>query len=272
MTGIYKIVNSIDNKIYIGSAKCIHNRFTTHKNLLKRGKHFNTHLQSAVNKYGLDNFNFEIVEIIKIDKNIIDYKKVIQEREEYYILAYNSNNNNFGYNRRTKCETNLGIKFSEETKQKLSESHMGHKRSKEANEKIIASQYKEVYKIDEFGRIVEKYQSLKDAAEKNNLHRSSISACCRNVLNSTGGFYWCFVELYKENFHLNKNKINEVEKRKEYIYINTETSELFYTLTGAAKSINMKITTLLMMFDGTNKNKTKFVRVEKNDYLSRSNL
>ena len=123
----------------------------------------------------MHNFNFEIVELIKIDKDIIDYKKVIQEREEYYILAYNSNNNYFGYNKRIKCETNLGIKFSEETKQKLSESHMGHKRSKEAHEKIIASQYKEVYKIDKFGRIVEGYHSLKDAAEKNNLHRSLIS-------------------------------------------------------------------------------------------------
>lgn len=219
----------------------------------------------------MDNFNFEIVELI--DKNIIDYKKVIQEREEYYILSYNSNNNNFGYNRRIKCETNLGVKFSEETKQKLSESHMGHKRSKETNEKIIASQYKEVYKIDEFGRIIEGYHSLKDAAEKNNLHRSLISTCCRNLLNSTGGFYWCFVELYKENFHLNKKKINKFEKRrKEYVYINTETSEIFYTLTSTAKSINMKITTLLMMFNGKNKNKTKFVRVEKNDYISKNNL
>lgn len=71
MTGIYKIVNSINNKIYIGSAKCIQSRFRTHKNLLKKGKHFNTHLQSAVNKYGLHNFKFEIVEIIEIN-NIVN--------------------------------------------------------------------------------------------------------------------------------------------------------------------------------------------------------
>lgn len=270
MTGIYKIVNSIDNKIYVGSAKCIYSRFRVHKNLLKKGKHFNTHLQSAVNKYGLENFNFEIMEIIEVGKNN-DYKGFLQEREEHYISINNANDNRYGYNRRIKCETNLGIKFSEETRQKLSQSHMGHKRSKETHQKIVESQYKEVYKIDRYGRIVEKYPSIKDAAKKNNFHHQSISACCRNVLNSTGGFYWCFVELYKENFHLSKNKINEVEKRKKYVYINTETSDIFYTLTDAAKSINMKITTLLMMLDGTNKNKTKFVRFDKNDYFSKTN-
>lgn len=99
-----------------------------------------------------------------------------------------------------------------------------------------------------------------------------ISACCRNILNSTGGFYWCFVKLYTEQFHLNKKKINESEKRKDYVYINTETSEIFYTLKNAANSINMKITTLLMMISGRNKNKTKFVRVLKNDYISKINI
>ena len=58
--GIYKITNIINNKVYVGSAVNVTYRFKTHKRLLKQNKHFNTHLQSSYNKYGKDNFKFEM--------------------------------------------------------------------------------------------------------------------------------------------------------------------------------------------------------------------
>ena len=42
--GIYKITNIVNNKIYVGSAINISNRFKTHKRLLKNNIHFNSHL------------------------------------------------------------------------------------------------------------------------------------------------------------------------------------------------------------------------------------
>lgn len=56
ITGIYKITNSINNKIYIGSAINIYRRFVTHNHLLRNNKHFNSHLQSSWNKYKSENF------------------------------------------------------------------------------------------------------------------------------------------------------------------------------------------------------------------------
>ena len=55
---IYKITNKINNKIYIGQTNNIKRRFNSHKNN-KRSV-----ISKAINKYGVENFTFEIIEII----------------------------------------------------------------------------------------------------------------------------------------------------------------------------------------------------------------
>jgi hypothetical protein len=51
--GIYSFINTINGKQYIGSAKDFYIRLNEHLN----NKKSNTSLQTAFNKYGLDNFN-----------------------------------------------------------------------------------------------------------------------------------------------------------------------------------------------------------------------
>lgn len=254
--GIYKIENLINNKVYIGSSISIMNRFSTHKRLLTGNIHFNKHLQSSFNKYGISNFKFEILEDLKfIDKNLI------QEREEFNIKFYKANDSKYGYNKRIECNTNLGMKFTDEHIENLKISHIGNKRSIEANLKIIESQYKKVFQISENGIILNKFNSIKEAEEKTNISRQSISACCRNIINSAGGFYWSFID----SLEIDKNykKLKKSSKHKKFIYKNTLTNETFYKLKDVCKSINIKETTLLMMLNGTNKNKTNIIRYEK---------
>ena len=50
--GIYKITNTINNQIYIGSAIDIKDRWRCHKRDLLKYKHYNKKLQHAWNKYG----------------------------------------------------------------------------------------------------------------------------------------------------------------------------------------------------------------------------
>jgi group I intron endonuclease len=69
MIGIYKIKNLVNDKCYYGSSKNIEKRWRTHKNHLKNGKHHNIHLQRSWDKYGDDNFVFEVVE--ECDENIL---------------------------------------------------------------------------------------------------------------------------------------------------------------------------------------------------------
>lgn len=66
MTGIYKI-QSISNpdKIYIGSAINISQRWDRHLNDLRKNKHCNRHLQRHFNLYGENDLSFEILEKCK---------------------------------------------------------------------------------------------------------------------------------------------------------------------------------------------------------------
>jgi group I intron endonuclease len=83
---IYRIVNVINGKCYYGSTINAETRWKTHIYSLKKNKHHNIHLQRSWNKYGEDNFIFEIVEI-DIPKN------------ELFLIEQNYINKNIdGYN------------------------------------------------------------------------------------------------------------------------------------------------------------------------------
>ncbi len=81
ITGIYKITNTINNKIYIGSSKDIATRFKNHLKGFKNNSHPNKHLLAAINKYGLNSFCFSILEECQ--------EKVLFQKEQQYIDSYN---------------------------------------------------------------------------------------------------------------------------------------------------------------------------------------
>lgn len=117
-TGVYEILNTITKERYVGSASRIgksnslsgfYVRFEKHKSLLKSNKHYNIHLQRAYNKYGENNFNFNVLSIcppeycIKLEPWFLDNLKP-------------------EYNIRKIADSNKGIKFTAEHKEKLSKS------------------------------------------------------------------------------------------------------------------------------------------------------
>lgn len=119
---VYKAVNKLDGKIYIGqTVKNINERFKGHL----RGK---TYFDKSLQKYGLNNF----------DISIIDSASCIEElnkKEEYWIKKCNSVIPN-GYNILYGGKNSTGHHRSEETKQKLRLANIGKKMSEEAKRKI----------------------------------------------------------------------------------------------------------------------------------------
>lgn len=89
-SGIYKIVNTKNGKVYVGSSKKLKHRKVNHFWRLRTNQHQNSYLQKAFNKYGADYFVFEILEELPIDK--------LEERELYFINLYDSLNKGKGYN------------------------------------------------------------------------------------------------------------------------------------------------------------------------------
>lgn len=84
-TGVYCLVNTINNKMYIGSTSMsFQKRFFHHLSLLRKNKHKNSYLQNAWNKYEEHSFEFRILEITEKDKTL--------EVEQCYLEKYSKNN------------------------------------------------------------------------------------------------------------------------------------------------------------------------------------
>jgi len=64
-SGIYKLTNKNNNKVYIGSAKRFKERWNQHAASLRRNKHHNKYLQADFNKCGEEAFVFEVLEVVE---------------------------------------------------------------------------------------------------------------------------------------------------------------------------------------------------------------
>jgi group I intron endonuclease len=237
IVGIYKITNLKNNKVYVGSAVNINGRFKTHKRLLKNNKHFNNHLQYSFNKYGLDNFKYEIIEITTLEE--------LYDKETFWINKFNSNNPKYGYNKRIVVNSNLGIKLSDETRRKLSESHLGHKRSSDTNQKIIESQYKKICQFTKKGEFIQVFGSLQDAAKSlNKNYTTSITACLKKKLPSAFGFLWCYEE-EKEFFKpIPLKKRGKNKQKLKITCIISGNVTIFASMTDAIDMLKMSSSTI----------------------------
>ena len=82
--GIYAIVNSVNDKLYIGSTtSSFKKRWASHSYDLRNNKHANGFLQNIWNEYGRESFEFYILETLDTNEDIF-------EREQYYIDNYNT--------------------------------------------------------------------------------------------------------------------------------------------------------------------------------------
>ena len=109
---LYKMVNLLNSKVYIGVSNFPKKRIAYHLNKAAKNKGFYIH--SAIRKYGENNFTFEIVEI-----HNFEYKAL--EREKYYIKILRSNDRNFGYNLTIGGEGNCAVSGSKNHLAKLNE-------------------------------------------------------------------------------------------------------------------------------------------------------
>lgn len=89
-SGIYKITNSGNGKVYIGQSKNLSNRKYTHFRALEKGIHHNKHLQRSFDRFGADAFTFTVIERCAVEE--------LDERERFWIQAYDAMNPAKGYN------------------------------------------------------------------------------------------------------------------------------------------------------------------------------
>lgn len=117
---IYKIVNNINGKVYIGFDSRWPKRIESHKYHTKTR---NQTLYQSLRKYGWDNFTYELIYQSK------DGKHCLHTMEPFFINEYQSYKN--GYNETLGGEGTLGNVLKEQAKSKISKALKGKTKSKE---------------------------------------------------------------------------------------------------------------------------------------------
>ena len=115
VSGVYIIVNTINQKVYVGSSVNVFKRWNSHKRALGKGVHHCQPLQRAWNKYGEDTFEFRFIEPVKTNS-----KEDLIEAEQRWIDMYQASVS--GYNILPNAYSHLGAKRSDESRKKLSKS------------------------------------------------------------------------------------------------------------------------------------------------------
>jgi group I intron endonuclease len=132
IVGLYIIKNKINNKIYIGSSNNILLRWWQHKNNAIKGSTKCPKLYSAIRKYGIDNFEWNILEECNVDELYLKEQKWLDSNFDdanYNVSKYADapmRNRKFSeeHCQKLKSARNKRV-FSEETREKMAKSHMG---------------------------------------------------------------------------------------------------------------------------------------------------
>ena len=110
--GIYKITCLINGKVYVGSALNISSRFRRHETNLYKNIHANKHLQNTYNKYGPNQFLYEVIEKVSDENVLIDM-------EQFWMDKLESTNPYKGFNLKPKASSMLGFRRINDSKNKV---------------------------------------------------------------------------------------------------------------------------------------------------------
>lgn len=189
--GIYRFVNTVTGDCYIGSSSDLNRRRLQHLNSLRKNKHHSYRFQKAWNDYGETQFDYEILEELEITE---DLKDQLFDREQYWINIIEPE-----YNILPAAGSTLGYHHTEETKQKISNSTKGVKKSaehakhiKEGQQgRVLTQEHKEKlsqsaknrksmshHSIISIDGII--YNSLKEASERTGVKYNTIQKRLKN--------------------------------------------------------------------------------------------
>lgn len=121
---IYKITNATNGKVYVGQSifplSHIEKRYRKEMRYRSEPRAINR----AMAHHGIDNFSFEIIESAPLDQ--------LDAREQFWVAELRSNVYGEGYNLTEGGKSTRGLKWSDESRKRLSQSMKG-KMSGEAN-------------------------------------------------------------------------------------------------------------------------------------------
>ena len=231
--GIYKIQNKLNGKIYIGQSKHIYQRWKQHKSCQKP----NAILTIAFQKYGIDNFSFEIIEECN--------QKDLDEKEKYWIKYYNSYEDGYNLTRGGASGFYYDIEKVWEVFQQTN--NIAHTAKiigcHETTVRNIVHAYgvnlskvsdnKAVWQIDpQTLNIIKEYPSITDAASACKIDRAGISLVLSGKHKSAGGYLWVL-----KNSDLSNLKSQTIKAwKKRVAQLDPQTEEVIQIFSSCAEA------------------------------------
>lgn len=138
--GIYKIINVVNNKFYVGSAVDLKRRKTRHFSELRNNRHSNGRLQNSWNKYGEQAFVFVVVEELPDDADLLAAENIwLKEhvgKDYCYNLGVDATAPTLGMS--GELSPTWGYKHTEEAKALIAATSKGRRFTEETNKKKTA--------------------------------------------------------------------------------------------------------------------------------------
>ena len=213
---IYKITNKINGATYIGSTirKNPRKRWWRHVKDLKNNIHHSRFLQRAWNKYGSISFEFSIIEEV-LDENILECEqKYLNDRKHNFP-------SNLNYNVCWVAGNCKGRRFSQETIQKLRQSHIGIRHSIETKYKqmkIWENKCKTPYSFtDPNGIVYDNVRNLRMFGRNHNLTGQSLKRVYDGkISNHKGWIKTGNKRLVYEIIDMSSNKYYHIDNLKSF--------------------------------------------------------
>lgn len=255
-SGIYKIINNINDKFYIGSSIDLDKRRRDHFNM--KNKSGCTLIRAAMKKHGSENFKFIVMEQINAGKDIKDR---LLRREQYFLNKllrahfYILNGDKYflqhGYNLNPTSSSRLGSKLLTANKQ-----------------------IKPVGEYNELGELVAVWKSAKEAAEHHNITHGNVTRKCRSNKKHKCGIVFKYVnehpvknipiekyirnikitEAWKKNISLGSRRRHKLgaasNSAKKYLLITDGGSQLFDSQKSVKQYLRISNVTVLKMIRG----------------------
>jgi len=211
--GIYKISNIINGKFYIGSSKELGRRKAVHLHQLRANKHVNTKLQHSFNKYGEENFKFEVLQYLERPDNLLEIEQNWIDKTEACHKGYNIRKITSGGSKKGQGNPRSAI----------------------------------VLQIDKYTlKVINKFDSINEIHRLKGYDVGHINRICNLIKNKNQwkigyGFYWCYKNYYK-NINVKKDFKNPYHK--SIVQINSETLKpikIWGTIRKAEEALNLSI-------------------------------
>lgn len=238
--GIYCIENKVNAKKYIGQSIDIASRWSQHKrdSVISR----DTFLYQAMQKYGIENFKFYILE--ECNSQLLD------EREKFWIDYYDTFKH--GYNMTLGGQGIEGYHLQ----RNIAPSNLKQLNGADSVVKIA--------KLDKEFNILEVYPSVQECARKNNIEATNISKTATAKHKTCHGYIFMYYEDIK---NMNNAEIKEYRNRqretlqysnsystsKRIIYLideNDNVLQTFPSISNAAKLLKLDASSITKVCKG----------------------